>query len=455
MDDPEMYRLELRTGIMSVINPVHLYVGGSGSSREEESEGEEEWMEEISIGEDKEWEDSEEEGSGEEDWKEEEGSTGEEKECMDEEEEEEEEKKKGSQEEEEEEEEEREKKGSTEEEKEKSTGERNEWEDEDEELENEKDGNMKKDVIRIAEETLAMIEKMSKSDSECDKYKIMSSNNEWRRMRRVRSDDEAVKSERQERKMMEKRENSRNKRSEEEVMFMFKPRQEETRYLQTEVRRLEDMLASSRAEQDTVSVRYNALSDHVADEWQEYQKRLEYFNEVHRKQTTLIDRLANKVREYRGRCRELEMRSTETTRLRETTERDLETLNMALSTAEERLRASEAQHTFDLETALVKLEDEQTRCEAYESQVSSMQEQVGRLETTVAGLKDERDKAQTALKRLTDEVKAKEEQWASESQSLLKVVEVQCRGVSEYGPCGDSAGAVVASGLTYMPTLTG
>lgn len=34
----------------------------------------------------------------------------------------------------------------------------------------------------------------------------------------------------------------------------------------------------------------------VADEWQEYQKRLEYFNEVHRKQTTLIDRLANKVR---------------------------------------------------------------------------------------------------------------------------------------------------------------
>ena len=56
------------------------------------------------------------------------------------------------------------------------------------------------------------------------------------------------------------------------------------------------------------------------------------------------------------------------------------------------------------------------RCEAYESQVSSMQEQVGHLETTVASMREERDKAQTALKRLMDEVKAKEEQWASESQ---------------------------------------
>lgn len=57
----------------------------------------------------------------------------------------------------------------------------------------------------------------------------------------------------------------------------------------------------------------------------------------------------------------MEIRATETTRLREGTERDLETLNLALTTAEERLRASEAQHTFDLETALVKLEDEQSR----------------------------------------------------------------------------------------------
>ena len=45
-----------------------------------------------------------------------------------------------------------------------------------------------------------------------------------------------------------------------------------------------------------------------------------------------------------------------------------------------------------------------------------MQEQVVQLESTVTQFKDERDKAQTALKRLTDEVKAKEEQWASESQ---------------------------------------
>lgn len=45
-----------------------------------------------------------------------------------------------------------------------------------------------------------------------------------------------------------------------------------------------------------------------------------------------------------------------------------------------------------------------------------MQEQLAQLETKVTQVTDEKDKAQTALKRLTDEVKAKEEQWASESQ---------------------------------------
>lgn len=45
-----------------------------------------------------------------------------------------------------------------------------------------------------------------------------------------------------------------------------------------------------------------------------------------------------------------------------------------------------------------------------------MQDQVAQMEATVTQVTDERDKAQTALKRLTDEVKAKEEQWASESQ---------------------------------------
>ncbi|XP_071552290.1 LOW QUALITY PROTEIN: uncharacterized protein [Panulirus ornatus] len=194
--------------------------------------------------------------------------------------------------------------------------------------------------------------------------------------------------------------------------------EEETRFLETEVRRLEDMLAASRAERDTVSIRYNALSDHVADEWQEYQKRLEYFHEVHRKQTTLIDRLANKVREYRGRCREFEGRVADTARIRENTERELETLNLALTTAEERLRASEAQHTFDLETALVKLEDEQGRCESMSNQIGNLKEQLAKMESTVTQITDERDKTQLALKRLTDEVKAKEEQWAVESQQF-------------------------------------
>lgn len=67
------------------------------------------------------------------------------------------------------------------------------------------------------------------------------------------------------------------------------------------------------------------------------------------------------VREYRGRVREMENRYGEVHRQREGTEREVESLSLALTAAQERLRASEAQHTFDLEAALVKLEDEQTR----------------------------------------------------------------------------------------------
>ena len=67
------------------------------------------------------------------------------------------------------------------------------------------------------------------------------------------------------------------------------------------------------------------------------------------------------LREYRSRCRELDAKANERGRMKEEADRELETLTLALSTCEEKLRAAEAQHTFDLETALVKLEDEQYR----------------------------------------------------------------------------------------------
>ena len=67
------------------------------------------------------------------------------------------------------------------------------------------------------------------------------------------------------------------------------------------------------------------------------------------------------IKEYRSRCKDLETRSTDNIKAREEADREIETLNLALSTLEEKLRASEAQHTFDLETALIKLEDEQRR----------------------------------------------------------------------------------------------
>lgn len=50
------------------------------------------------------------------------------------------------------------------------------------------------------------------------------------------------------------------------------------------------------------------------------------------------------------------------------------------------------------------------------NQMANLKDQLAKMESTVTQMADERDKAQLALKRLTDEVKAKEEQWTIESQ---------------------------------------
>lgn len=54
--------------------------------------------------------------------------------------------------------------------------------------------------------------------------------------------------------------------------------------------------------------------------------------------------------------------------------------------------------------------------------MATLQEQLAKAESSLTQMTDERDKAQFALKRLTDEVKAKEEQWTAESQVRWEIL---------------------------------
>ncbi|KAL7640451.1 UNVERIFIED_CONTAM: hypothetical protein RMT77_008726 [Armadillidium vulgare] len=192
--------------------------------------------------------------------------------------------------------------------------------------------------------------------------------------------------------------------------------EEETRGLQEEVARLKNLLVSSKVDHDQLNVRYNILSDHASEEWHEYQIKLQHFHEIQNKQTNLIERLANKVKEYKVRCREHESHATDWQRKKDEAERQLETLSLALATSEERLRAAEAQHTFDLETALIKLEDEQSKCESLVNQVTSLQEKMTQCQSSLAESSEEKEKLSSNLRKLQEEIKSKEAEWSQQSQ---------------------------------------
>ena len=67
------------------------------------------------------------------------------------------------------------------------------------------------------------------------------------------------------------------------------------------------------------------------------------------------------LREYKSLCRELEGRADAAQRERDTALQEIDALCSALVATEERLKSAETQHTFDLETALIKLQGERKK----------------------------------------------------------------------------------------------
>ncbi|CAF1180879.1 unnamed protein product [Adineta ricciae] len=152
-----------------------------------------------------------------------------------------------------------------------------------------------------------------------------------------------------------------NHRSNRNLMATSNPTQlvEENRYLNDELNRVETMLNLTRAEKDELSIRYNALSDRLEqalraqgvdigaemmssdseqhilvqqnielrrkleEEHQNYKRKLSNYQEGQLKQAELVQKLQQKVLQYKSRCTELELlieqHQADMDRLRQTT----------------------------------------------------------------------------------------------------------------------------------------
>uniref|UniRef100_A0A3Q1ENU2 Rootletin-like coiled-coil domain-containing protein n=1 Tax=Acanthochromis polyacanthus TaxID=80966 RepID=A0A3Q1ENU2_9TELE len=181
--------------------------------------------------------------------------------------------------------------------------------------------------------------------------------------------------------------------------------QQEKAELQQEVRRLQEALADSRAEGAELQARSRALSQRVSpalgpseEEEREWRRRLRESREREARQALLIHRLQNKVLEYRDRCQRLELQvEDEHTQM--------------IST--ERIRE---QHSDSLESALIRLEEEQHRSVGLADTNALLREQLSQSEQANRVLREDFQKLTADWTTAVEEAGKREADWHRERE---------------------------------------
>lgn len=194
---------------------------------------------------------------------------------------------------------------------------------------------------------------------------------------------------------------------------------EESRMLQSEVSRLEDLLAATRAERDEIGSKYMAVSDKLEhymkgggspgstgyssalvggeqsvngegnlaqqvvylktkleEEHANYKRKLQAYQDGQQRQAQLIQKLQQKVLQYKRKCGELETSVNESKNLEEDAKKKLETATATLKEQEARLKETEDEHSSDLENSLIRLEEEQQRSASLQHVNNMLREQL-------------------------------------------------------------------------------
>uniref|UniRef100_A0A3P8SU97 Rootletin-like coiled-coil domain-containing protein n=1 Tax=Amphiprion percula TaxID=161767 RepID=A0A3P8SU97_AMPPE len=190
--------------------------------------------------------------------------------------------------------------------------------------------------------------------------------------------------------------------------------QQEKAELQQEVRRLQEALADSRAEGVELQARSRALSQRLSQsacpalgpsegEEREWRRRLRESREREARQALLIHRLQNKLQvlEYRDRCQRLELQvEDEHTQL--------------IST--ERIRE---QHSDSLESALIRLEEEQHRSVGLADTNALLREQLSQSGRANRALREDLQKLTADWTTAAEEAEQREADWQREREAQL------------------------------------
>ncbi|XP_058509205.1 golgin subfamily B member 1-like [Solea solea] len=196
-------------------------------------------------------------------------------------------------------------------------------------------------------------------------------------------------------------------------------RRDEQAGLKREVCRLQEELAESRAEREELDSRNRALNDrlcqsvcpsvglslHVEAEQREWRRRVREGREREARQSLLIHRLQNKVVEYRERCQRLELQ--------------LQDENTQLIITEQRIRG---ECSDSLESALIRLEEEQQRSVGLVETNTFLREQLIQSDQSNQVLGEELQKLKSDWLKCVEEVKHRESDWLREKESGSDVV---------------------------------
>ncbi|KAG5283626.1 hypothetical protein AALO_G00044200 [Alosa alosa] len=191
--------------------------------------------------------------------------------------------------------------------------------------------------------------------------------------------------------------------------------QDERAELRSELSRLEEELAESRADRLELESRAQALTERLAQsldpplssslhgdsEHREWRRKLREGKERETRQALLIHKLQNKVLEYRSRCQRLEQQV------------DDEGKEMRLR--EKRIRD---EHSDSLESALIRLEEEQQRSVGLVELNALLRNELSQSAEANESLREDLRKLTGDWSRAVEEARQRESDWLQEKELL-------------------------------------
>ncbi|CAF4163203.1 unnamed protein product, partial [Rotaria sp. Silwood2] len=227
---------------------------------------------------------------------------------------------------------------------------------------------------------------------------------------------------------------------------------EENRYLNDELNRVETILNLTRAEKDELSMRYNALSDRLEqslraqgvdissdsssfepercllvqqnidlrrkleEEHQNYKRKLSNYQEGQLKQAQLVQKLQQKVLQYRKRCSELELlteqQKLDIDRIRLTTNNNVQSSSTSKFIYDSRIN----QNDEEQDTAVITLEEEKQKSSNLAQINTMLREQLDQAHLANQQLSGDLRHLTNELQQVREELTQKTRDWKQEER---------------------------------------